>query len=127
MKKSIKAALMQAGVILGVAVVATVLHKTGYISQDTTMRVLMISIGLLIAWQSNATPKAEPTASARKRAINRLTGWAFMLSGLAYAAIWAFLPIGPANPVSMVAIAAAGVTVLLYCLLTRGGRTKVAD
>jgi hypothetical protein len=127
MKKSIKSALVQAGAVLAVAIVATVLHKTGYISQDTTTRVLMISIGLVIAWQSNATPKAEPTASPRKQAINRLTGWAFMLSGLGYAAIWAFMPIGPANPWSMIVIGAAGVTVLVYCLTTRGRSAKIAD
>lgn len=127
MNKSIKSALIQAGVTLGVAVVATALRKAGVIDKDTTIRVLMITIGLVIAWQSNATPKAEPTASPRRRAINRLTGWAFVLSGLGYAAIWAFMPIGPANPWSMVAIALAGVTVLVYCLSTRNRPAKAAD
>jgi hypothetical protein len=107
--------------------VATVLHKTGFITQDTTTRVLMITIGLVIAWQSNATPKADPLASARVRAANRLSGWAFVLSGLGWAAIWAFVPIGPAAPLSMIPIAIAGLTVFAYCLLTRNRSAKAAD
>lgn len=78
MKKSIKAALTQVGVMFMIAGAATVLHKTGVIDEDITTRVLMVTIGLLIAWQSNATPKEAPTASAKRRAINRLTGWAFL-------------------------------------------------
>lgn len=127
MKKPIKAALVQVGVTFAIAAVATVLHKTGYIDQDTTTRTLMITIGLLTAWQSNATPKEAPTASPRKRAINRLTGWAFFLSGLAYAGIWLFAPIGPAAIWSMIPILGAGLAVIGYCLSTRNGSPKAAD
>ena len=127
MKKTTKAALVQAGTILAVAVVATVLHRTGVISQDTTTRVLMISLGLLFAWQSNATPKTAPTASARMRAVNRLSGWAFVIAGLGWAAIWAFVPVGPAAALSMIAIAIAALAVLGYCLSTRNRPTKAAD
>lgn len=127
MKKSIKAALVQVGVTFAIAAVATVLHKTGVIDQDTTTRVLMVWIGLLTAWQSNTTPKETPTASARKRAVNRLTGWAFVISGLTYSAIWLFAPIGPAAVWSMIPIALAGVTVITYCLSTRNRSAKAAD
>lgn len=127
MKKSIKAALTQVGVMFMIAGAATVLHKTGVIDEDTTTRVLMVTIGLLIAWQSNATPKEAPTASARRRAINRLTGWAFFMSGLAYAGIWIFAPIGPATVWSMVPLLLAGAAVISVCLSTRNRAVKVAD
>lgn len=127
MKKSIKSALMQVGAMFVVAATATVLHKTGFISKDLTTRVLMASIGLLTAWQSNATPKEAPTASARKRAINRLTGWAFFVSGLAYTGIWMFAPIDVANLWSIVPILGAGVAVISYCLSTRNRAAKAAD
>lgn len=127
MKKSIKSALMQVGVTFVIAATATVLHKTGVIDKDTTTRTLMITIGLLTAWQSNATPKEEPTASARKRAINRLTGWAFFISGIAYAAIWLLAPINVASVWSMVPILGAGLAVVSYCLSTRTRSVKAAD
>lgn len=127
MKKSTRAALTQVGVTFVIAAVATVFHKTGVIDQDTTTRVLMVTIGLLTAWQSNATPKEQPTASARKRAVNRLTGWAFVISGLAYAAIWMFAPIGPAAIWSMIPILMAGAAVIAFCLSTRSRTAKAAD
>lgn len=127
MKKSIKSALMQAGVTLAVAVVATVLRKTGVIDKDTTIRVLMITIGLVIAWQSNALPKALPIGSARSQAYKRLSGWAFVLSGLAYAAAWAFAPMDMAAALSMAPMAIAMVTVFVVCTSNRIGSTKVAD
>lgn len=127
MKKSIKSALMQVGATFVIAVVATVFHKTGVISQDTTTRVLMITVGLVIAWQSNATPKQAPTASNPARAVSRLSGWAFVLSGLGYAAVWAFAPIGPAALLSMIPLGIAALTVLVYCLSIRDRSAKVAD
>lgn len=127
MKKSIKSALLQAGVTLGVAVVATVLHKTGAIDKDTTTRALMITIGLVIAWQSNAIPKALPIGNARSQAYKRLSGWAFVLSGLAYAAAWAFAPMDMAATLSMAPMGIAMVTVFVVCMSNRIGSTKVAD
>lgn len=127
MKRSIKSALLQAGVTLGVAVVTTILHKTGVISQDLTTRVVMITIGLVIAWQSNALPKALPIGSARSQAYKRLSGWAFVLSGLAYAAAWAFAPMDMAATLSMAPMAIAMVTVFVVCMSNRIGSTKAAD
>jgi hypothetical protein len=127
MTKSIKSALMQAGATLAVALVATVLHKTGVISQDATTRVVMIAIGLVLAWQSNAIPKALPIRSARSQAYKRLSGWAFVLSGLAFAAAWAFAPIEMAATLSMAPVAVAMVTVFVVCLSNRIGSTSATD
>lgn len=127
MKKSIKSALMQAGATLAVSVVAVALRKAGVIDKDASTRIAMMMIGLVIAWQSNATPKAAPLASARRRALDRVSGWAFVLSGLGYTAIWAFAPMASAPFLSMVPIATAGLTVLAYCLSTRDRSAKVTD
>ena len=127
MKTSIKSALVQAGTILGVAIVATGLHRTGYISQDASVRAMMITIGLVLAWQSNAVPKALPVRSARSQAYKRLSGWAFFLSGLAFAAVWAIAPTTIAATLSMVPVAVAMVTVFVVCLSNRIGPTKAVD
>lgn len=127
MNRSIKSALLQAGVTLGVAVAATMLHKAGVISQDLTTRLVMVTIGLVIAWQSNALPKALPIGSARSQAYKRLSGWAFVLSGLAYAAAWAFAPMDMAATLSMAPMAVALVTVFVVCMSDRIGPRKAAD
>jgi len=127
MNKAIKSGLLQAGATLAVAVVATVLQRTGVISQDTTVRVLMATIGLVVAWQSNAVPKSLPVRSARSQAYKRLSGWAFVLSGLAFTAVWAFAPMDVAATLSMAPMLIAMVTVFVVCLSNRIGRAKVAD
>jgi len=127
MKSSIKSALLQAGTTLAVALAATVLHRTGVITQDTTTRVVMITIGLVVAWQSNAVPKSLPIGSARSQAYKRLSGWAFVLSGLAFAAVWAFAPMDHAATLSMAPMLIAMVTVFVVCLSNRASSTRAAD
>jgi hypothetical protein len=127
MNRTIKSGLLQAGTTLAIAVVATVLHRTGVISKDTTVRVLMITIGLVVAWQSNAVPKSLPIGSARAQAYKRLSGWSFTLSGLAFAAVWAFAPMEIATTLSMAPMLIAIVTVFVVCMSNRIGSTKLTD
>jgi hypothetical protein len=127
MTKAIKSALLQVGVTLAVTVIAILLHKIGVTSQDTTTRALMTTVGLVIAWQSNAIPKALPVGSARSQAYKRLSGWAFVLSGLAFGGVWAFAPMDVAGTLSMAPLAIALVTLFVVGLSNRIGATKAAD
>ncbi len=127
MNKAVRSGLSQVGATLAVAVVATVLHRTSVISQDTTVRVLMATIGLVVAWQSNAVPKSLPVGSARYQAYKRLSGWAFFLSGLAFAAVWAFAPMDMAKTLSMAPMMIAMVTVFVVCVSNRIRSTKLTD
>ena len=127
MNKAVRSGLLQVGATLAVAVVATVLHRTSVISQDTTVRVLMATIGLVVAWQSNAVPKSLPFGSARSQAYKRLSGWAFFLSGLAFAAIWAFAPMDMAKTLSMAPMMIAMVTVFVACVSNQISATKLTD
>jgi len=62
--------------------------------------------------------------SARSQAYKRLSGWAFVLSGLAFAAVWGLAPMDDAATLSMAPLAVAMVTVFVVCLSNRIASTR---
>lgn len=95
--------------------------RAGYVDGDWPTRITMILSTLMIAYFGNMIPKAiKRTANAR--AASRLTGWAFVLAGLAATALWAFAPLDLAMPASIAIIGATVVLVFGYCLLARSPR-----
>ena len=92
--------------------------KADLIIGDLAMRLSMIVTGLVIAFYGNAIPKLV-LRSARARSARRFAGWAFVLSGLTCAAVWAVAPIEVAKPVSIAMIASTVVLVFGVCMLTR--------
>ena len=86
--------------------------------------------GPMVLWYKRPASQwveALPIGNARSQAYKRLSGWAFVLSGLAYAAAWAFAPMDMAATLSMAPMGIAMVTVFVVCMSNRIGSTKAAD
>jgi uncharacterized membrane protein len=92
--------------------------KADLITGDMAMRLSMIVTGLVIAFYGNAIPKMV-LRSAQARSARRFAGWAFVLSGLTCAVVWALAPIAVAKPVSIAMIASTVVLVFGVCMLSR--------
>ena len=104
--------------IVVVALIASAARKMGYVDGETVTRVVIGLTGLMIASFGNRMPKTfVPSACARQA--RRVAAWSLVLSGLIYAALWAFAPI----PVAVVGGCAAvilGMAVTIgYCLALR--------
>lgn len=105
------------GIVL-VALVASTARKIGYVDDETVTRVVIGLTGLMIASFGNRMPKTFVPSSCARQA-RRVAAWSLVLSGLIYAALWAFAPI----PVAVVGGCAAvmlGMAVTIgYCLALR--------
>jgi len=117
--KTIRAALIVAGVQVGGALLLTFAHRQGMIDAETAKRGVMVLIGLGLAAYGNRMPKmleGPPPQSLDvaelRQAIHRVGGWAMTLGGLAFAGLWAFAPRDVAQ-VSSVAAVVTGTAVML--------------
>jgi hypothetical protein len=118
-RKSIRAALIVAGIQVAGALLLTFCHRQGMIDEDTTKRSVMILVGLGIAAYGNRMPKMLEGPTPRslavaelRQAIHRVGGWAMTFGGLGYAGAWAFAPRALA-PFYSTAAACSGVAVML--------------
>ena len=133
-RKHIVGALIIAGVQVGGALLLTYARKQGMIDAETVTRGVMVLIGLGLAAYGNAMPKmldGPPRSIGQATAaqsVLRVGGWAMALSGLAFAALWAFAPRGGAE-IASVAIVAAGVAFMLGYAVRAGivSRTSTSD
>jgi hypothetical protein len=105
--------------LLTVAAGLTYARRMGLVGIDIPARGTMIASGMLVAIYGNAIPKVITVTSPGARSVQRVAGWAFVLAGLAYAAIWILAPLGSAPIASMIVVAAAMLGVLAYCLWMR--------
>ena len=118
MKKDVIPALIWAGGVIGLALAATLARQMGYIDGEAVTRIVIGANGLMIAWYGNRMPKTfVPDAMARR--VHRVGGWSMALSGLVYAALWAFAPFQTALIGGCGAILAGMAVTLLYCLSLR--------
>ncbi len=118
MKKELIGALVWGGFMLVLAVGATFAHRLGYIDRETVSRLTIGVIGLWIAWYGNRIPKTF-TKSAQARQIQRVAAWSQVLSGLAYAGLWAFAPMPLAIKAGTAVIFAGLAVTFGYCLTQR--------
>lgn len=121
MKKEILVGLAWAAAIIVVALVARYAREHGYIDAETTQRIVAMN-GLVIAYYGNRAPKAvAPSALARQ--VARFSGWVLALTGLVYAAFWAFAPLPLAMTLGTGSLAAGVIMIIGYCigLRTRAG------
>jgi hypothetical protein len=117
MNKEVRTSLVWAGGMITLALGATLARKLGYIDGETVQRVVAMN-GLMIVYYGNRMPKAVvPSASARQAM--RVGGWAMVLSGIVYAAMFAFAPIQVAAFVACGAVALGVAVTLGYCLRLR--------
>ncbi|WP_332676768.1 ammonium transporter [Brevundimonas sp.] len=124
MNKDLTGSLLWAGGLIALGLGASFARQQGYIDGDTTTRIVLGAIGLMIAWFGNRMPKAmAPSTGARQ--VARVGGWSMALSGLVYAAMWAFAPFDVALIVGCGAVAAGMAVTIGYCLMLRS-RAKAA-
>jgi hypothetical protein len=112
------AGVIAAAVLLAVSAGLKLLVARGLVPAEAAPRGTQALIGLMLAAYGNYMPKvlgslANPAVAARTQLALRIGGWAFALAGLAYAALWAFAPIGLADALSIPVIAAAMAATLL--------------
>lgn len=115
MKTDVMGELAWGAGILALALAADEARKLGLVEGDTVRRVVTAAIGLMIAWQGDRIPKAVAPNACAARA-KRVAGWSLALSGLVYAALWAFAPIPVAFAGGCGAIVAGMAVTLGYCL-----------
>lgn len=118
MNKDLIGNLAWGGGIVVLALAMTAARQLGYVDQDMVTRVVIGATGLMVAWFGNRMPKAfVPSITARK--VHRVGGWSLALSGLVYAAVWAFAPIQTAVIIGCGAILAGIAVTIGYGLSLR--------
>jgi len=118
MKKELLVGLAWGGGIVLLALGAAFARSQGYIDQETVLRLVIGINGLMIAYYGNRAPKAvAPSIYAQQMA--RVAGWSLVLSGLAYAGLWALAPIPLAITLGCGAVAAGMIVTLGYGLRLR--------
>lgn len=117
-KKTIRSALILAGVQLVGALMLTLANKVfGWIDNETATRGVMALIGLVLMTIGNGMPKQQegpPSQTVRdiaiRQSITRVGGWMMMLGGLIWVGLWVF---APRDLAEVGGIAAVGTTTLV--------------
>ena len=115
MNKELMADLAWGVGILALALGASLARKLGFINDDTVTRMVIGTIGLMIAYNGNRLPKAVVPSVCAQRA-RRVAGWAMALSGLVVAGLFAFAPMPVAETVGSGAVMAGVAVALGYSL-----------
>lgn len=104
--------------IVAVALAASYARRLGWIDPETVTRVVVGLNGLMLAWIGNRLPK-RIAPSACLASVRRVGGWSMVLSGLVYAALWAFAPTRVAVVAGSAAIIAGIAVTAGYCMVLR--------
>lgn len=118
MNKELITDIAWGGGIIVLALAATVARQLGYIDQDTTIRIVLGATGLMVAAYGNRMPK-KLVPNKRARQATRVGGWSLAISGLVYAALWAFAPFDVALYGGCGAIILGMAITFAYCLSLR--------
>ena len=118
MKKRMIKSLAWAGGLIALALSATAARNAGLISADTVTRLMLGVTGRLLVWYGNGMPKNHVPA-AKARQVQRIGGWSMVLSGLVYAALWAFAPLDIAVTGGCAAVVAGLMVTIGYCVTLR--------
>lgn len=78
--------------IVGLALLATLARRYDIIGEDMPTRLVLGVTGLMVVWLGNRLPKTI-APSRHRRQVQRMAGWSMVLSGLVYAAVFAFAPL----------------------------------
>jgi hypothetical protein len=114
---------MTEGLVLATGLIAISLGlawagRAGVIGADLPTRITMAISALFIAYYGNSIPKAL-LRSERAIMARRLSGWAFVLAGLATAALWFLMPVDQATGATLVIVGGTVLLVAAICLLSR--------
>ncbi|WP_409019233.1 SdpI family protein [Brevundimonas vesicularis] len=108
--------------ILILALIASTARARGLIDQETTTRIVLGATGLMVVAFGNRIPKTFASSEAARKS-KRVAGWSMVISGLIYAAAFAFAPLQVAIWLGCGAVAIGIATTVLYC--ARRGRDRV--
>jgi len=118
MKKDVLISLAWGVGIVVLALVASYARNIGMVDQESVQRLVLGATGLMVAAFGNRMPKAfAPTATAQQ--VTRVGGWSMAISGLIYAALWAFAPFDTAVVGGSAAIIAGMGVTFAYCFRMR--------
>lgn len=111
------------GLVLALGLIAISLGlawagRAGMIGADLPTRITMAISGFFIAYYGNTIPKVL-LRSERAIMARRLSGWAFVLAGLATAGMWLILPVDDAATVTMFVVGGTVLLVAMVCLMSR--------
>jgi len=114
-RKQAMALVLAAGYIAA-ALALKLAEKAGYLPHGAAVRALQALTGVSLAVYANFLPKRiqairEPMMAMRMQSVLRVSGWAFMLGGLGYAAA-SLLPF--ADAIGLAVLSAATAYVLGY-------------
>lgn len=120
MSKRLGWAIALAAFILGSAFALRYAEGAGLIGADGARRAMQVLIGLMLAGYANLMPKqlgrprGSPRAEAAAQAALRVGGWSLTLAGVAYAGLWAFMPLEIADTAGLAVVATATLLTLGY-------------
>lgn len=131
MNRSILYALIFSAAFLALTAALGYAKTIGLLSDETVKRSVQVLIGLGLAAYSNFTPKqigraGSALAEAWKQRVLRVSGWAMVLAGLTYAALWAFAPLDFANTASMAVVGTAMIITLGYAIRAAAACRNIA-
>ena len=114
---SLKNPLLSAGLFLIVTLLLVLAQRAELIGPDIKERGMGVLIGLYFIVIGNYMPKTlgpptgERCTTTGKQALQRFSGWVFVLMGLGYAFAWLVLPVDQAGTVGKFVVAPAVVLV----------------
>ena len=108
--------------ILILALIASAARSRGLIDHETTTRIVLGAVGLMVMAFGNRIPKAFASTQAGRKA-KRVAGWSMVISGLIYAGAFIFAPMQWAIWLGCGAVAAGIAITVLYCARQRGQLT----
>ena len=118
MNREVRSSLAWGIGIVALALAATFARKQGLVDAAMVDRIVMGSIGLMVAWFGNQMPKRF-VPSARARQAQRVAGWSMALSGLIYAGFWVAAPKDVAVIGGSLAVLLGIAVTMAYCLSLR--------
>jgi hypothetical protein len=88
--KNLAIALIAGGGYIGGALALKAMERAGFFPHETTIRAFAVFSGLALAVYANFLPKKlgsfrNPAVAMCMESVLRVSGWAYMLGGLAYA------------------------------------------
>ena len=120
--KRLGLALALAAAFLAAAAALRYGANSAMISDEFARRSVQVLIGLGLAGWGNLMPKqrSRPGASIRAetwtQSALRVGGWSMVLAGLAYAALWAFAPLGFADAAAVWVVGIATLVMFGYAV-----------
>lgn len=109
--KNLAIALTAAGTYIAGAFALKAAEKAGLMSHRDALRVIEVFSGLALAVYANFLPKSlgtfrNPASAMRMEAVLRVSGWVYMVGGLAYA-LTSLLPLPDVVPIVLLGSATA--------------------